>query len=335
MSRLPISMKRPNSARHESPIGIASPASALRTTSTPLPSVSSMTASAKSPRRESITCFTPSVLSKRAFARAAGGGDDFRAEVMRDLDRRHADAARARVDEDAFALAQPRHVLQRMPRSHEDHGQRRRFLERQIRRNAADIAAARQRLRGEAEYRETKHTISRRDVLHAGADCLDDTADFVAENARIRRIAGIKRERLEHVAEIHSRGFDVDQHFTRAAGRQRKRSEAQGVEMAALAGFEAQRQERIEPLLARRGDRGRVVGRSALRRGGRFRARRLCETVRSKAEAASDAEGSGGRSMPRQERLECSLKMTRNKPMAGACATAVGAGRGRPAGLRA
>ena len=40
-------------------------------------------------------------LEQRAFGRAARRGDDFRAEVMRDLDRRHADAARARVDEDA------------------------------------------------------------------------------------------------------------------------------------------------------------------------------------------------------------------------------------------
>ena len=106
-------------------------------------------------------------LEQRAFGRAARAGDDFRAEVMRDLDRRHADAARARVDEDAFALAQARHILERMPRSHEDHRQRRRFLERQVARNAADITAARQRLRGEAEHREAKHAIARRDVLHA------------------------------------------------------------------------------------------------------------------------------------------------------------------------
>ena len=55
-----------------------------------LPSVSSITASAKSPRRESITCFTPSVFEQRALGGAAGAGDDFRAEMMRDLDRRHA-----------------------------------------------------------------------------------------------------------------------------------------------------------------------------------------------------------------------------------------------------
>ena len=71
-------------------------------------------------------------LEQRAFGCAARRGDDFGAEVMCDLDRRHADAARARVDEDTFASAEVRHVLERMPRSHEDHGQRRRFLERQF-----------------------------------------------------------------------------------------------------------------------------------------------------------------------------------------------------------
>ena len=180
---------------------------------------------------------------------AAGAGDDFRAEVVRDLDRRHADAARARVDEDALALAQPRHVFQRVPRSHEDHRQRRRFLEREFARNAAHIAAARERLRGEAEDREAKHAVARRDVRHARADRLHDAADFVAEDARVGRFAGIKRERLEHVAEIHARGFHVDQHFARPARRQRKRREAQRVEVAALARFEPQRDLRRERLL--------------------------------------------------------------------------------------
>ena len=58
-----------------------------------------------------MTCFTPSVLSSARLVALPARGDDFRAEMMRDLDRRHADAARARVDEDAFACAQPRHVL--------------------------------------------------------------------------------------------------------------------------------------------------------------------------------------------------------------------------------
>ena len=198
-------------------------------------------------------------LEQRAFGCVARRGDDFRAEVMRDLDRRHADAARARVDEDTFASAEVRHALERMPRSHEDHGQRRCFLERQFARNAADITAARQRLRCKAEHREAKHAITRCDVLHARTDGHDDTANLVAEDARIQCLAGIKRESLEHVAEVHARGFDVDQHFTRPAGAQRERREAQRVEVAALAGLEAQRHRRIERLL-----NGRTSSREAL-----------------------------------------------------------------------
>src|SRR5262249_22705208 len=138
-------------------------------------------------------------------------------------------------------------------------GQRRRFLERQFARNAADITTARQRLRRQAERREAKHAIARRDVLYAGTDGFDDTANLVAEDARIRRLAGGKRERLEHVAKVHARGFDVDQHFTHPAGRRRKRRETQSVEVAALAGLEAQGRRWIERLLD-----GRTSWREAL-----------------------------------------------------------------------
>ena len=84
------------------------------------------------------------------------------------------------------------------------------------------------------------------------SDLPNDTSHFVAENARIRRITGIKRERLEHVAKIHPRRFHVDQHLAGAALRQLERSETERIEMPALAGFEAQRQGGIKPLLAGR-----------------------------------------------------------------------------------
>ena len=44
-------------------------------------------------------------LKERALARAAGRRDDFRAKMPGDLNRRHSDTARARVNENAFALA--------------------------------------------------------------------------------------------------------------------------------------------------------------------------------------------------------------------------------------
>ena len=72
-------------------MGIASEARAFSTTSTPRPLVNSMTASAKSPLRESITCFTPNGF-RSARRWNSGGGDDLCSEVMRDLNGRHGDA---------------------------------------------------------------------------------------------------------------------------------------------------------------------------------------------------------------------------------------------------
>ena len=61
-------------------------------------------------------------FEQSTFTRAAGGGDDFRAKMQCDLDRGHSDSTRARVNKNALALAQSRHVSQRMPRGHEDDG---------------------------------------------------------------------------------------------------------------------------------------------------------------------------------------------------------------------
>ena len=54
-------------------------------------------------------------LQQRALGRAAGAGDDFRPEMMRDLDRRHPHPTRSRMHQDALALAKTRHVLERVP----------------------------------------------------------------------------------------------------------------------------------------------------------------------------------------------------------------------------
>src|SRR4029453_6429714 len=46
-----------------------------------------------------------------------------------------------------------------------------------------------------------------RHMLHPGPHGRDDPANLVAEDARIRRLAGIKRQRLEDIAEVHACGF--------------------------------------------------------------------------------------------------------------------------------
>ena len=54
--------------------------------------------------------------------------------------------------------------------------------------DGAHVAGPRDRLRGKAEDGEAEHAVSRRDVRDARADGLDDAADFVAEDARVRRL---------------------------------------------------------------------------------------------------------------------------------------------------
>ena len=84
----------------------------------------------------------------------------------------------------------------------------------------------------------------------SGADGLDHARHFVAEDPRVRRFRRIERERLEHVAEIHARGFHFDHHLARAAGWQGERHQFQRVQQSALAGLEPQRHRGFEHLLA-------------------------------------------------------------------------------------
>ncbi len=124
----------------------------------------------------------------------------------------------------------------------------------------------------------------------------------------------------------------VDEHLPGLARRHGERREAQRVEVPALAGFEPQRHGRIERLLARRACRGRAAARSALRRGRRLRARcRRVEQLAPKRAERPPRKAPAARSMPRQARFGCSLRMTRKRPSAGACATAVGCA-SRPTG---
>ena len=110
---------------------------------------------------------------------------------------------------------------------------------------------------------------------------------------------------------------------TRSARRQRERREAQRVEMAALAGFEAQRHRGIEPLLARRTAAVEALDVASFAAEGDFALRVVPQEFAPEQSASICERTSGGRSIPRQRRFECSLRMTRNNPMAGACATAV------------
>ena len=137
-----------------------------------------------------------------------------------------------------------------MPRGHEYDRQSSRGFESQTRWNAPHVTRTCDRVRGKAKDGETKDMISRSNVRDIGTNRPNDAANFVAENSRIRSVARIKRERLEHVAEIHSRRFHFDQHLTRSTLRQLEWRKAKRIEMTAFTRFQTQRKCRIEPLLA-------------------------------------------------------------------------------------
>ena len=138
MSRLPISMNRPDGASVERLFPIASPDSELRTTSTPSPFVRSRISSAKASVRESKISSTPRERRYVALLRGAGGGEDLRAEVACDLDRGQADAAGGRVDEDALSRLQPGQLHERDVRRDERDRHGGRLLEIERRRLGQD-----------------------------------------------------------------------------------------------------------------------------------------------------------------------------------------------------
>ena len=113
--------------------------------------------------------------------------------------------------------------------------------------------------------------------------------------------AGIKRESLEHVAEVHARGLDLDQDLAASAGWQREGREAQAVEQTALAGLEAQRHRGIELLLARRQAASDALHVACLAAEGDFALVVHMEQFDARARHDPISEASGGRSMPRQE----------------------------------
>src|SRR5260370_33460271 len=123
-------------------------------------------------------------------------------------------------------------------------------------RNPSHVSRARYRVSGNSEDSEAENTISWHEVRDVRANPFDDTANFIAKNARIWGVARIKSQRFQHVAKIHSGRFHFDQHLTRSAWRQFQRSKEERVETTALAAFQTQRQDRIQPLLSAQAAQG-------------------------------------------------------------------------------
>ena len=116
MSRLPISRKRPPVARVEMPAAIASPASELRTRSTPLPPVIARTSFGKCQRAGIHDMLHPLRSEEVALLHASRSRKNLRACEPRQLQRREADAAGRRLNQHTVTLFHPAEVMQRIPR---------------------------------------------------------------------------------------------------------------------------------------------------------------------------------------------------------------------------
>ena len=92
----------------------------------------------------------------------------------------------------ALAGPHPGHGLERVPGGHENHRQSGRFLEGQSRGHPTHIGGPRQRVGGQSEDGEPEDPVSRRQMSHLRADRQHLARHLVAEDARVRRFAGIQ-----------------------------------------------------------------------------------------------------------------------------------------------
>ena len=225
-------MKQPR-RRTKDPSGSLRRPKELTTASNTFAMVSFVAASAKSPRRESISARRRAFRAARVCFELPAVAVDLRAEV---------DA----ISITAFRLHP--HLRARASRSRflpSPDGSQRVSGHENDRRCAA--ASECQPLECVARHRSLVAWVAipktaRPNTRSPGAsgaytrpNFFNDAANFVAKNARVGSIARIKCECLEHIAEIHSRCFHFDQHLARTARRQFKRREAERVETTALA----------------------------------------------------------------------------------------------------
>ena len=146
-------------------------------------------------------------LQVLAFPRAAGGGEDLRADLPGNLDRGQSHAAGGRVDQHPLARLHPAQPPQGVLDRKEADRDRGRFFEAQMFRLRRDEFGERGHVAGEAGRGQSEHRIARLELFHSRSDG-DDLARALA--AQRSRIAGIQVQDIEHVAEIQARGADLD-----------------------------------------------------------------------------------------------------------------------------
>ena len=152
-----------------------------------------------------------------ALLGAAGGGEDLGADLLRDLDRRQADAAGRRVDQHPFAAAQLREPVERVVRRHEGARNGGRGLEGHRRGLAHHQRGARRREAGERIRRDRDHLVARREARNVASAAHHPSGAIEPQALLAERL--LRGDRRDHsggqhdVAEIQSGGRDGDLHF--------------------------------------------------------------------------------------------------------------------------
>ena len=233
-----------------------------------------------------------------------------------------------------FTGSHSRDVLKGVPGSHEDDWQRGRLIEGKIRRNAAHVPGSRERVSGKTKCGDPKDAVAWLDMRNFGADRGDDARHFIAEDARIGRLAGIEGKRLENITKIHSGGFYFDQHLPGLAGVASGREQNAACRDALVRASPVVVGLRSRAIAPRAGARGQVAWHNGLLRERRSRARHRNAAIPPRARFRPVARPRAADRLRGRRSSECSLHITRSNPMAGACAGTM-AFMSRPDRLRA
>ena len=166
---------------------------------------------------------------------AAGRGENFRAEMLRDLNRRQADAAGARVDQQPLARLHLRQPHQAVVGREERDRNRAGFVVIDRLRLGHQRVLGRAGMRRERIRHDAEHFVAHLEPRDTFADRRDDARRLDAQRHDRVLDARIQAERLEHVAEIEPRGADFDFDLARLRRLAIDRHEPQCVERAWLA----------------------------------------------------------------------------------------------------
>ena len=152
-----------------------------------------------------------------ALGLGPGGGEDFRALHLRDLDRGQSDAACGAMDKHLFARREPGQVMQAVIRGEERRLDSRRSFEGPCCRLLQHRRGSRDRAGGKTGGGEGDDFVAYRDLLDAAAQPGDDTGNLhaqgVAGESSFQRFFGQLAHRAHHVAEIEASGAYLDDHL--------------------------------------------------------------------------------------------------------------------------